>query len=60
MSRLPERISTTRSRLPVRGRVLRSGCARLARSGRGAFSIICDVLGGVALFALLFGVALWS
>jgi hypothetical protein len=60
MSRLSRRFSNTRLRLPVRGRVLRPGCARSVRSDRGAFSIIGDVLGGVALFAVLFGVAIWS
>lgn len=60
MSRFFRMFSNTRLRLPVRGRALRPGCARSARSDRGAFSIIGDVLGGVALFAILFGVALWS
>ena len=36
---------------------LRPGCAQSACSGRGVFSVIGDVVGAVALFAMLFGVA---
>jgi len=38
-------------------RYLRPGCAQSACSGRGAFSVIGDVVGVLALFVLLFGVA---
>ena len=38
-------------------RVLRRDRSRSACPGRGAFSILGDVLGAAALFVLLFGVA---
>ena len=38
-------------------RALRRDRARPQGPGRGVFSIIGDVLGGVALFVVLFGVA---
>jgi hypothetical protein len=41
-------------------RVLRRDRARPQGPGRGVLSIIGDVLGGVALFAVLFGTALLS
>ncbi|AWZ21109.1 hypothetical protein RTM1035_05215 [Roseovarius sp. TM1035] len=38
-------------------RFLRPGCAQSACSGRGVFSVISDVLGVLALFAMLFVLA---
>lgn len=38
-------------------RVLRRDRSRSACPGRGVFSVIGDVLGGVALFVTLFGLA---
>lgn len=43
-----------------RARVLRPDRALSACSGRGVFSVIGDVLGGIALFVVLFGVAILS
>jgi len=38
-------------------RSLRPGCAQSACSGRGVFSVIGDVAGALALFAMLFVLA---
>jgi len=51
----------TRARACLYGaRVLRRDRAQSACSGRGAFLFICDVLGGLALFVMLFGVAIFG
>lgn len=38
-------------------RLLRPGCAQSAYSGRGVFSVIGDVVGALAMFAMLFVLA---
>ena len=62
MTRLLNSLSNTLSNTRARGRLyaaraLRPGTSPTS-SRRGAFSIIGDVLGGVALFVLLFGLAI--
>ncbi|HAW49195.1 MAG TPA: hypothetical protein DCX34_18510 [Roseovarius sp.] len=58
MKRLLTSLSNTRVRACLYGaRVLRRDRSRSACPGRGAFSVIGDVLGGLALFVLLFGLA---
>jgi hypothetical protein len=51
--------SNTRASRRLSGaRALRRDRARPRGPGRGVFSVICDVLGGVALFVALFGLVI--
>ena len=59
MKRLLNTRLNTRARACLcAARALRRDRSRSACPGRGVFSAIGDVLGGLALFALLFGLAI--
>jgi len=55
---LNTRLNTRASRRLYGARALRRDRVGPQSPGRGVFSVIGDVLGGLALFALLFGVAI--